>query len=273
MPRRIRLILLLAIFLCLIPLVYFVNRDTTPTQADVLKRVAREDREFLETKVPAVTLPNLGSGATTGYNKDYHFRTDWFTWNLPVWEAVLAEYKGKPNLHYLEVGVFEGRSALWMLDNILTHPTSRFTGVDPFMDSPGVEGFKDIFFANLKLSGHEDRSTLLIGFSQIELRKVPVDSCDIIYIDGSHDADDVLEDAVLSHRLLKKGGLLIFDDYLGGTEGPAKLRVKPAADVFHAFFKDEYDVVHSGYQLLMRKKQAEAQPTTSATTQAVRTSS
>src|SRR5688500_5749869 len=266
MPRRIRLILLLAIFLCLIPLVYFVNRDTTPTQADVLKRVAREDREFLETKVPAVTLPNLGSGATTGYNKDYHFRTDWFTWNLPVWEAVLAEYKGKPNLHYLEVGVFEGRSALWMLDNILTHPTSRFTGVDPFLDSPGVEGFKDIFFANLKLSGHEDRSTLLIGFSQIELRKVSVDSCDIIYIDGS-------EDAVRSHRRLEQGGLLISDDYLGGTAGPAKLRVKPAADVCHAFFKDEYDVVHSGYQLLMRKKQAEGQPTTSATTQAVRTSS
>ena len=57
MQKRTRLILLLAVFLCLIPLVYFVNRDTTPSQADVLKRVAREDRAFLETKVPAVTLP------------------------------------------------------------------------------------------------------------------------------------------------------------------------------------------------------------------------
>ena len=35
---------------------------------------------------------------------------------------------------------------------------------------------------------------------------------DIIYIDGSHEARDVLEDAVLAYRLLKIGGLLIFDD-------------------------------------------------------------
>ena len=37
---------------------------------------------------------------------------------------------------------------------------------------------------------------------------------DFIYVDGSHQAQDVLADAVMSWMLLRKGGLLIFDDYL-----------------------------------------------------------
>ena len=39
-------------------------------------------------------------------------------------------------------------------------------------------------------------------------------SFDLVYVDGSHLAADVLQDAVLSFRLLRSGGLLIFDDYL-----------------------------------------------------------
>jgi hypothetical protein len=35
----------------------------------------------------------------------------------------------------LEVGSFEGRSALWMLENLLTHPDSTLTVVDTFAGS------------------------------------------------------------------------------------------------------------------------------------------
>ena len=37
---------------------------------------------------------------------------------------------------------------------------------------------------------------------------------DLIYIDGSHLAKDVLSDAILSWKLLKPSGVMIFDDYL-----------------------------------------------------------
>jgi len=37
---------------------------------------------------------------------------------------------------------------------------------------------------------------------------------DLIYVDGSHQASDVLADAVLSFHLLKNNGVIIFDDYL-----------------------------------------------------------
>lgn len=36
---------------------------------------------------------------------------------------------------------------------------------------------------------------------------------DFIYVDGSHQAPDVLVDAVLSALLLRKGGVLVFDGY------------------------------------------------------------
>ncbi len=32
----------------------------------------------------------------------------------------------------LEIGVFEGRSTVWLLENILTHPSSTLTYVDTF---------------------------------------------------------------------------------------------------------------------------------------------
>lgn len=39
---------------------------------------------------------------------------------------------------------------------------------------------------------------------------------DFIYVDGSHRSPDVIYDAILSFGLLKKGGIMIFDDYQGG---------------------------------------------------------
>jgi len=51
------------------------------------------------------------------------------------------------------------------------------------------------------------------GRSDAMLRDLPHDHFDYISIDGSHEAADVLSDAVLSWPLLKTGGLICFDDY------------------------------------------------------------
>jgi predicted O-methyltransferase YrrM len=44
------------------------------------------------------------------------------------------------------------------------------------------------------------------------------DLFDLIYVDGSHTAPDVLVDAILGFQLLRKDGVLIFDDYLWSME-------------------------------------------------------
>jgi predicted O-methyltransferase YrrM len=205
------------------------------------------------TKLPRLELDATGIQPNKTYKKKYQFSSDWFSEHIPIWEKALEGYKGKPNIHFLEVGLFEGRSALWVLENVLTHPTARLTGMDPFFSY-----YKKVFYSNLELSGLEEQARIIEGFSQIELRKLPLASYDIIYIDGSHQRADVLEDAILSWRLLKDGGILIFDDYLlqRATGDPAT-STSPgfAIDTFFAYFSDHFEPVHVGWQVILKKKQ------------------
>jgi len=71
---------------------------------------------------------------------------------------------------------------------------------------------------NLENSGVSSKITTIRGYSNIEVPKFEDDFFDIIYIDGNHEPEYVLEDAVLSFRKLKKGGIMVFDDY--GWGGP-----------------------------------------------------
>ena len=187
------------------------------------------------------------------YLQDYEFTSDWFSPNIPVWEAALSSFKGKPDIRYLEIGLYEGRSAIWMLENILTHPTARMTGLDIF----DGRRLKERYFANISLSGAADKVTTIIDYSQVTLRKLPLDSFDIVYIDGSHDQNDVFEDAALSWRLLKEGGILIFDDYrwVGYGHDQNDIAVpKVAIDGFYRSFERQVEVIHNSFQLLLRKK-------------------
>jgi SAM-dependent methyltransferase len=197
------------------------------------------------------------------YQKNYHFRQGtehYFGQHTPVWKKALASYKGKPKVNYLEIGIFEGQSLLWMLENILTHPTARATGIDPFSDpiyiytGSKAVNYKEVFYSNLNVSGSKDKARIIEGYSQTELRKLPLESFDIIYIDGSHNSADVLEDAILSWRLLKDGGVLIFDDYLlhGGMER--------TIDTFYYLFSERFEPVHVDWQVFMRKKPAGRSP-------------
>lgn len=183
-------------------------------------------------------------------DRPYHFTSDVFSSNIPVWTKVLAPYAGRPNVHYLEVGVLEGRSAIWMLENILTHPSCTLTGVDLF---PG--DLQERYLANLRLSGYADKAITIKGLSQLELRRLQPDSYDIIYVDGGHTADMVLADAVLCWELLKMGGLLIFDDYRWERETyPDELRPGVAIDAFITAYRNYLEIVHRDYQAIVRKK-------------------
>src|SRR5262249_60297528 len=122
----------------------------------------------------------------------------------------------------------------------------------PFFDTretPTSKTYKEVFYSNLRLSGLEDKADIIEGYSQIELRKLPLESFDIIYIDGSHEAPDCLEDAVLAWRLLRDGEILIFDDYLYNAL-PYRSGDKPkvAIDTFVGLFGNHFDIIHSDWQ-------------------------
>jgi len=184
----------------------------------------------------------------------YNFSTDWFSQEIPSWEKHLSQFKGTPNIHYLEIGVYEGRSVIWMLENILTHPTSKVTCIDLFPEEiRGIENLKERFFSNLKASGFGDKVTTIEGKSQIELKHLSPNSFDIIYIDGSHIADDVLADAVLSWPLLKYDGIIIFDDYLLDLDLPVELRPQLAIDAFITTHRNLVEQIYFGSQVILKK--------------------
>jgi predicted O-methyltransferase YrrM len=179
---------------------------------------------------------------------NYTFTSDWFSKNIPNWTRALSEVRGKPGLSYLEIGVWEGRSFFWVLDNILTHPSSGAIAIDIFS---GDE--EQRFLDNIRRSGHSSKIRVIKGFSQQELRNLKLNSLDLIYIDGDHRSKGVLMDAMLSWDLLKDGGILIFDDYKFPPDLPREMRPEFAIDVFVSLFQDEIQILKNEYQLIVRK--------------------
>jgi predicted O-methyltransferase YrrM len=128
-------------------------------------------------------------------------------------------------INYLEIGVHAGVNALSVASIYAKHPDSRIWCMDPWIDYKGYPYFvgqqeqvHDTFRRNMSNFGLTDKVVAVRGFSNEKLPELQDDFFDLIYIDGNHDPEFVLEDAVLSFRKLRVGGVLIFDDY--GFDGP-----------------------------------------------------
>jgi predicted O-methyltransferase YrrM len=183
------------------------------------------------------------------------FTQDWFTAHVPVWEQILAPLVGKP-AHALEIGVFEGRATTWLLDRVLTHPDSTLTWVDTFAGgaehpSADLGGLETRFRANTARFG--DRVSGHVGRSADELRGMTGARFDLVYIDGSHEAADVLADAVLAWPLVKPGGLVGFDDYAWRVFPEPQRCPALAVDAFLSVMRGRFEEVHRGYQVWVRK--------------------
>jgi tetratricopeptide (TPR) repeat protein len=184
-------------------------------------------------------------GWQTAAYRNYQFTHDWFTHNIPAWEVHLKPFMHYPNVHGLEIGSFEGMSACWLLDHVLTHPQAKLTCIDLF--------FQESFEANVALTGAAQKLIKLVGDSHCLLKKLPSETYDFIYIDGCHLADHVQQDATLAWRLLKVGGLMIFDDYQWIDSTHPGQETYRGIDAFLKRVKHQIAVVYQGYQVIVRK--------------------
>jgi predicted O-methyltransferase YrrM len=139
------------------------------------------------------------------------FTNNWFARSQSCFDLLNSteSYSFKP-ISLLEIGVWEGQSTTWFLDNILTHDESRMISIDM---KP-----QELFYRNLSLSSGCDKHRLIIDRSQLALPTLHGELFDIVYVDGSHFPDDVLRDAVMSFELLRVGGYIVFDDYQNNTD-------------------------------------------------------
>lgn len=151
------------------------------------------------------------------------FTNDWFDVNIENWTKWLAHLKGQEGARILEIGSFEGRSALWLIENILTGANATMTCIDPWQDSyekyltqVGMRDVEERFRSNLaehlksgKAMIHKRPSYEILP--EMIAERVP--PYDMGYVDGNHYAHFALRDIVEIFELIKPGGLLIVDDY------------------------------------------------------------
>jgi predicted O-methyltransferase YrrM len=148
----------------------------------------------------------------------YRLADNWFS------HVNLNEYKNKP-INYLEIGTFYGANILSVANSYGLHTDSKLYCIDPWEDYEDYPEYKNqqttiynTFLSNIENSGVKDKIIINRGYSDKVVPNFEDGFFDIIYIDGNHEPEYVMEDAVLSFRKLKIGGIMIFDDY--GFGGP-----------------------------------------------------
>jgi uncharacterized protein len=179
----------------------------------------------------------------------YRFTTDHSVAREPLIAQLVAPWVGAAGVLYLEVGVFEGRSLLWMMEHVLTHPSSHAVAIDPMYGS-----YRTTLEDNVAASGLADRIYLLRGTARGELPRLPASTFDLVLLDASHVASEVLYEMTMAWSLLKPGGLLVVADYAHAPDAPRELRPREAADAFVVANWRDLEVVHLGYQLVLRKR-------------------
>ena len=181
-----------------------------------------------------------------------------------LWSQWLAPFKGAP-ASGLEIGSWEGASALWFIENILTHSEASLTCIDTFQGNSVHQGNYDCsylessFRANLAEPLQSGKARVYVGKSQEQLR-----SCwacgarfAFAYIDGAHEAPAVLEDSVLVWRMLQPRGVLFWDDYEWRSPSSTEIDApKIAIDAFLHCFARELRVLHVGFQVAVQKSEA-----------------
>lgn len=192
----------------------------------------------------------------------YKFTTDWFTPAIPLFEECTKRLVGKDDVKILEIGTWEGRSATWLLENVLTGKNSKIDLVDDFGGINNihnadldVKGVKDRLYNNLK--PFAGKYKMYEGNSHDVLRYLNQfsDQYDLIYVDGGHDAFTCLFDAVYSFSMLKKDGYLIFDDYMWNySKLPDHLTPKIAIDSLISCLKTQMVVKYVGMKTVILRK-------------------
>lgn len=195
---------------------------------------------------------------------NYKFSIDfWNEDHVRNFLRIKTEFDWPCHAKFLEIGTFEGRTATWLLDNI---DSCKLTLVDP---DPGPN-----FHNNLDphLNKNNSRVTWKKIYSHEFLKTIWLTDhrYDLIYIDGSHNASNVLEDAILAWRVLKNKGILLFDDYLMEIKdgwfyishpefiqykdnGLMWHHPKEAIDAFMNIYKGQYVTWIDNYQIGLRK--------------------
>lgn len=204
---------------------------------------------------------------------------------MGITESVLKLISNRQDSIVVEVGVAQGDSAVKFLE---LKNVKKYIGIDPWQwyKEPPNREFKDGYLDRKmglwqtqkewdevynrvmkRLAPFKDRAEILRAFSHEAVDRVE-DELDVVYLDGNHQYEYVLNDLNAWYPKLKEGGLLMGDDFSfsGGPiidekwGGKRSCRVKGAVEDFcermniNSYVIDDQFVIHKPYQKLTRYK-------------------
>ena len=187
--------------------------------------------------------------------KEKSFSNKWFLNNFDIFSFFLPQDKNSKFV-YLEVGCFEGLSSFFVL--------SEYKAVDATLldiwDMPNpnsktlshnFNSIEDTFDNNLSRFNF----TKIKDDSVVAMRKLfkQNKSFDFIYIDGSHNGEDILSDAIEAFKIVKKEGLIFFDDFLQHDKNRA-LQSYDGIEKFLNLYSNYLKIEYFQNNLVVRKK-------------------
>lgn len=152
---------------------------------------------------------------------------------LQGWSEFTALYRrwvreASPGSRFVEVGIWRGRSTIAMAEFIReSGKRIEFTAVDHFQGSEEHQAeleatgddLMDLFDRHARAAGVRELIHLIPCASVEAAQRVADLSCDLVYLDASHDAESVAADIHAWWPKVKHGGHLAGHDWGGNWPG------------------------------------------------------
>lgn len=165
--------------------------------------------------------------------------TDYFSINAYYWSSILN--KNLNDFSYLEIGSWEGNSALYILKNFITKKVVCVDIWDLYDDKYKEEHIKRFENFNYNLKEFEKKFTFFKNTSD-KFFEINKEKFDLIYIDGSHEMEQVYKDISNSWACLNHNGIIICDDYFYGNIYTNKNENVPALSI-NKFLRENKDML------------------------------
>ena len=179
------------------------------------------------------------------YIEKKNFSQKWFLNNFEIFHHYLPKNLDT-NFSYLEIGSYEGLSALNILFN---YKNSKVTTIDLWAESNVNSEYLSVDFNEIEKRFDENlegyKFNKIKNDSVVALRELLKKRIyfDFIYIDGSHNGEDILSDAIESYKLLNMGGIMIFDDIVN-TNKNINIQSYTGYESFYAIHKKNLQVLY-----------------------------
>lgn len=166
---------------------------------------------------------------------------------------LINKLKKTDNQKYLEIGSFEGSSVIFF-SRFLTN--SNLTCVDIW---EGVEELSNVDFKVVE--SNFDKNISKVKFNKIiKIKKESEiffksnkEKFTIIYIDGNHFFENVINDIEKSWRILEVDGILILDDYHWSYYNEPKQNPAYGINIFLDKYYKSIEILEMGPQVIVKK--------------------